>query len=234
MRSLIAALRNLTLPFGATTGQRIVLDADQGVILVYDVNNDLVGSIAPDDKPGVYLGGISAYDNLSGQVANMDGVQVAFRAWGPTTPAYVADGRIQSDNSGNSVPVVLVLIPPTYHLSGHGAELDLFSAVPDAFGFADGYATLSDSSAGTGRPIDFIISGSVYAADPSNIVPTRESWHALPLSNAWANVGVGFQTAQYRRMPDGNVRVRGSIGSGTANAFGTLPAGYRRDRKSVV
>lgn len=36
MKSFVAALRRLVLPFGATTGQRIVLDGVNGVIEVYD------------------------------------------------------------------------------------------------------------------------------------------------------------------------------------------------------
>lgn len=41
MRSLIAALRTLTLPGGVTTGRRIVLDGINGEIRVYDANNKL-------------------------------------------------------------------------------------------------------------------------------------------------------------------------------------------------
>jgi hypothetical protein len=39
MRSFIAALRTLVLPFGATTGRRIVLDGINGVITIYDAGN---------------------------------------------------------------------------------------------------------------------------------------------------------------------------------------------------
>lgn len=41
MKSIIASLRSLTLPFGATTGQRIVLDGTTGTISVFDSNNNL-------------------------------------------------------------------------------------------------------------------------------------------------------------------------------------------------
>lgn len=41
MRSLIAALRTLVLPAGATSGPRIVLDGITGQILAYDANGDL-------------------------------------------------------------------------------------------------------------------------------------------------------------------------------------------------
>jgi predicted RecA/RadA family phage recombinase len=45
MKSLIANLRNLVLPFGATSGPRIVLDGVDGEIDVYDANNNLVGQL---------------------------------------------------------------------------------------------------------------------------------------------------------------------------------------------
>lgn len=41
MKSLVAALRTLVLPFGATTGRRIVLDGTNGLIAIYDGNNVL-------------------------------------------------------------------------------------------------------------------------------------------------------------------------------------------------
>jgi microcystin-dependent protein len=45
LKSLIASLRSLTLPFGATSGTRIVLDGVNGVIQIYDENNLLRGEI---------------------------------------------------------------------------------------------------------------------------------------------------------------------------------------------
>ena len=41
MRSLIAALRTLVLPFGATSGQRIILDGVNGRIEIYDASGNL-------------------------------------------------------------------------------------------------------------------------------------------------------------------------------------------------
>jgi hypothetical protein len=40
MKSLIASLRSLTLPFGATTGARIVLDSVSGTITIFDSSNN--------------------------------------------------------------------------------------------------------------------------------------------------------------------------------------------------
>lgn len=45
MRDIIALLRTLVLPAGATTGKRIVLDGDAGKIQAFDANNNLVVDI---------------------------------------------------------------------------------------------------------------------------------------------------------------------------------------------
>jgi hypothetical protein len=45
MRSFIAALRSLVLPFGATTGRRIVLDGTLGTITIYDTNGNKLMSL---------------------------------------------------------------------------------------------------------------------------------------------------------------------------------------------
>lgn len=48
MRSLFASLRSLTLPAGATSGGRIVLDGINGQINVYNTDGDLIGTFDPD------------------------------------------------------------------------------------------------------------------------------------------------------------------------------------------
>lgn len=47
MRSFLAALRSLVLPYGATSGARIVLDGVNGRILIYDANGVLAADIIP-------------------------------------------------------------------------------------------------------------------------------------------------------------------------------------------
>lgn len=48
MRSFLASLRSLVLPFGRTTGARIVLDGTTGLIQVFDGGNELVAQIGPE------------------------------------------------------------------------------------------------------------------------------------------------------------------------------------------
>lgn len=51
MKSLVAALRTLVLPWGRTTGTRIVLDGVNGRILIYDANDVVIAEISPTIDP---------------------------------------------------------------------------------------------------------------------------------------------------------------------------------------
>lgn len=57
MKSFIAALRYLVLPWGRTSGRRIVLDGDNGEILIYDAANTLVVTLTSQSPPGLIVGG---------------------------------------------------------------------------------------------------------------------------------------------------------------------------------
>jgi hypothetical protein len=59
MRDAIALLRTLTLPAGATSGERIVLNGDTGTIEFYDANDHLILTLSPD--------GIIVYDTTANQ-----------------------------------------------------------------------------------------------------------------------------------------------------------------------
>lgn len=65
MKSAIASLRSLTLPFGATSGARIVLDGVNGVIRIYDTNGNLALELTPEILTGIYIGeaGFIVYDD---------------------------------------------------------------------------------------------------------------------------------------------------------------------------
>jgi hypothetical protein len=94
MRSGFAALRSLTLPFGAITGSRIVLDGTNGRISIYDSTNALVaqidsGGVLVSDVDGSY---VKMFDEKPG-----DGAIIEFHL--PTaaginqTPASVQTGN---------------------------------------------------------------------------------------------------------------------------------------------
>lgn len=57
------------------------------------------------------------------------------------------------------------------------------------------------------------------------------------LLGGWSNYGAGYEAFGYRLMPDGTVRLRGLIkggASGFANAFFTLPVGYRPSAAQIM
>lgn len=58
----------------------------------------------------------------------------------------------------------------------------------------------------------------------------NEAWHGFAYAAGWSDRGGGYDSAQYRVMPDGTVRLRGSAKGGTTVDFtqlATLPVGYR-------
>jgi hypothetical protein len=65
MRSLIASLRSLTLPYGSTSGERIVLDGVNGEIRIYDANDNLVIKIDGDN-------GFWAYNLTADAIVRID------------------------------------------------------------------------------------------------------------------------------------------------------------------
>lgn len=61
-----------------------------------------------------------------------------------------------------------------------------------------------------------------------------ESWHAVggagepAFANSWVNNGSPYDAASFKKMPDGTVRLKGAVKSGTASTtIFTLPVGYR-------
>lgn len=59
---------------------------------------------------------------------------------------------------------------------------------------------------------------------------TPEAWTNFTLQNGWTNPGGSYDSAGYRKMPDGTVLLRGAMSPGTASngtTIFTLPSGYR-------
>lgn len=61
-----------------------------------------------------------------------------------------------------------------------------------------------------------------------------ETWHDVVFQNGWTNLGSGFSNVQYRKEPDGTIRLRGYGKAGTktnGTVLFQLPAGYRPPAK---
>lgn len=119
MKSSVASLRELTLPFGATSGERIELDGTTGEIRVYDADNNLLIQIDGTD-------GFQVYDTSGNFRAGL----AVILAEGYST-LLLATGAATEDSLGyvslSSSPIRnrLVVRPGE---RGHGsAELGVFS-----------------------------------------------------------------------------------------------------------
>ena len=58
-----------------------------------------------------------------------------------------------------------------------------------------------------------------------DITSDADTWNVATLAGTWANHGIGWPTAAYRRVR-GVVYLRGLVGAGTGTIL-TLPVGYR-------
>lgn len=69
------------------------------------------------------------------------------------------------------------------------------------------------------------------------MIVSGEVWTAPTLLNGWTNLGTPYQTAAFRKMPDGNVQLRGVVANGTktdGTVMFTLPAGYAPTKDEIV
>lgn len=99
MRSILAALRSLVLPAGATSGQRIVLDGVNGLISVYDSSGDLRLQIQPSNPE------LIVYDtdgNLLASISDTpdDGAGIFAVQVPPASPTALAMSVQQQGDTG--------------------------------------------------------------------------------------------------------------------------------------
>lgn len=205
MKSFIAALRNLVLPYGRTSGQRIVLDGDNGQIAVYDASDNLAVLIQSASPAGITVYGPDGSINLADSVATWEsddgsvlaigtggGVRQEFtpqdvgNAW---TTAKINTVLGASDRGGFNIS------SPADSVNTETASLTLFGGGPST----------NDSSVLVSA--DFAsFSGAVYAENVQTgsfaIVPTTSGqWTA----NAVINFPVAFRnTPTVMVTPSGN------------------------------
>jgi hypothetical protein len=227
----------LVIPSGATTGQRIVIDGVNGVILIYDSSNVLVDSITfgpgTDGTGQSYLAGITSYnDPQRGSYAQLFNGALALSTPLATTPG----GADVFDNTGvnGDQPVLQVFSPA---VSGfpqpNAAYVQLFGA--NAANTEQPYVWIG-SRGGPAQDINVLIGGQLrYTASSGGLGSGVEDWHQPTLNTNWANTGSGFGNFAYRRNALGAVEFTGLIqwnGAATPapDPVFTLPVGYRPDR----
>lgn len=200
MRSFIAALRTLVLPYGALSGTRLVLDGVNGRIELYDATNTLVGYVDGDravfgDSTGARVeledGAITIYDTGNDVVGQLDA-----DFWRFTSPASLAEaGLYQAAASAG-----LFLLPPD---PGGGVTLT-------DYGYVSG--DTDNIGAGIERPRTIITSPQVDGEDIAWLYVEGETSDGAQLPRV--TVGTGGNPVDLL-VPNGDVKVLGaSLGRG--------------------
>lgn len=224
MRSIVAALRTLVLPFGATGGRRIILDGIAGTITTfYD-----------SGEPGLTIGAFGNASNIEFSTGHAS----------ENTTGQLNVFRTIDDRGG------YLLQPPD--MGGGTVSLQLVSRSGD--GTIDSVMQISAESLPGDIAIDlgatddyrtFLVADEIVygtktgSGDP----PTMETWHQIgaggepAFGTNWANNAVGQRNAAFRRTPDGCVQLAGNVKTtanvSTGSQIFTLPVGYRPDALTI-
>lgn len=221
----------IILPSGATTGARIVLDGESGTELIYDADNELIASIAPD----------FATDPAGNQIY-------------PGVTSYVAEGSVYAQMYSGSLylglapdPLDPSFVPVPAQLDGGIDQLFLQSASNEV---QDDPAIVvlqsGESSASTGEQTykSVLIQGDAWMSFGTllrTVVPTGTStpvpevWHVVGASQqpayatGWAggSTSGAYQNLQYRLDAEDNLHIVGVLhatAAGPPSTVFTLPA----------
>lgn len=120
MKSFIAALRSLVLPFGATSGARIVIDGVNGRITVYDSTGTQVGTI--DGTNGFQISGSDG----SYVKTHADGAEAEIEIQPPTSgTATFTPGFIRATSTADVPLMEIVGAAPLTPVAGGSGQLNL-------------------------------------------------------------------------------------------------------------
>lgn len=222
MRSVLAGLRTLVLPWGATITPRIVLGPDVPTFLA-----------AYEPLPGFattwyaaalwYFNATDFYFIASGHIVI------------PGPPAdvdFVAKGVYRADDGFNPEIVVVHEL-----LTSDTLAQSVYYGDPNT-ALVFSYSNCTISVADDGSTIRFLGKGvevsrdTVKAGDPNSVVNAVETFHNAALVNGWVNRAGGYPAVQYQKVasPPSSVQVTGQMKNGViANGtiITTLAAGYR-------
>lgn len=252
MRSILAGIRTLTLPYGAPS------TVPREVIGVSPIPPELVAFYAgtPPEAPNppeTVVGLTINYDGLgdygyTGFVTDSASPkphlsQVAGSYVGGTVNEYAR--TILNPNIAPSGRVITDIYLNEWFFESNDPTLTLIvgGLVSDTFGrwrldsagfmyFGPGGGSDQDTiiqrSAAQVILIDNLIANTAAVGN----APVAETWHAMTLQNSWVNQGGTRVTAQYRRVPSPakSIELVGAIKNGTitdGTTIATLPAGYR-------
>lgn len=236
---------SLTLPTGATTGARIVLDGASDLILVYDSSDDLIASVAPDDTTDP--AGTTVYQGIT-NYAGDEYVQLG-------------SGNLILGVNPDPLNPLFVPQPGLVGIIGDSSAIFIQSATnQDLPDIASIQPTGGHTSVGTGHATfpHHETSGDIWIDPKSTVLstvipagmsdPTPETWHIVGTGTnpaylgTWAasttfNTTTGFPRLEFRKMAEDDVWLYGCCVAGAAPGTDlfTLPSGYRplADRPQV-
>jgi hypothetical protein len=232
---------SLTIPFGATTGERIVLDGVHGVILLYNSANQLVASYAPingsDGKGSTYVGpGLAVYSGTGGSSSglpyaflssNFEGLLGLFFPSNDTHEILASAINLQFNNAGTPQQKLITNVTgPVSSSRQDFVVIGLCASADDGSEFAAAFFEYHDASGNTYEHIVFDPTGlqmpfasQILGNRPGQSVPVSDTWHSLsPLASGFNITGNNFNGdacyCQYTYEPMGNfgsVHIRGNI-----------------------
>lgn len=243
-------MTDFVLPYGATSGLRLVFDGTNGRILGYDANDNLVAAfaiVAGADQDGqAFPAGISSvppgpFLGTGACVVTLDpGTGQLVFSPGPGQSALLDNGAMYAGNPNGSdnTGAYLFLTGPS---SSPAGAPQLWMRAPSKDGVTEGwYFELGPSDYTTDRAkadaAVFATPGVHYGKTSDGGVPAfpvLRKWKTLSLNAPWVAYS---QTPQVRRGPDGMVSVRGWASGGTPNVgsqVATLPADCRPGQRLI-
>lgn len=243
LKSTVASLRTLTLPFGATSGARIVLDGITGLIQIYDSGNHLVLELRPD-APGL-KGNLTIYYVPSGRVCMSIYPDGGFRIYDDTVDSkwrygFASDGIVMMTSlvgqTSNTPGQLNIYGPPGQHgvirtklSTGYTSDvvaalgstcLQLFSPKDDFSQPPFMQFFFESLNAGCPRPVfDFTGPGCAAGQEPRTVM--NDAWYGTAVADGLPPTQIGSYgkgVVAYYKSTAGDVARAGGINT---NAFVT-------------
>ena len=185
-------------------------------------------------EPGIWAG--TASGAQVGIQVNSNAGEILF----PLPGTFSGDARIGSLNFGSGAALEIIG-PSDMAPANDSVLLDLVDNAGGSgsaawfLGYNDANGGSNTHAVGNYKGMQIFVAQPITATAPgSGTSPTNpatvESWHAMTLTNSWANVA-GFAAAKYRLIasPPNTVEIIGAINAAAASSasFFTLPAAYR-------
>lgn len=240
-------LTSLTLPQGATSGARIVLDGTRDVILVYNSLSQLFASLAAgagsdglgNNFPQGFKVGVSGSAGVVIQPGSDGRTGIIF--FPGIVPNVSNDAHLQLNQQGvgtaqHSFLTIASAVDTTQNdavfINWHASPRDGTTFAKLTFAYQDPASVVHDYAVMDLSGL--AVTGSITAVQPGTgtsrvNVAAAETWHAVAYANGWADFA-GHQAVRYRKSPENRVWLDGDAAPGTwanGTVIFTLPVGYR-------